>query len=224
MKTRGFRQPGNSVCIKTPVFLKIPKTENTKIPGFQALYLQIASDSFVHQTNAGHSVIVWGTETLDCENCDGCPETTPSSIPCTGWLSVSYTENVDVSLAHSGMDDVYQALYASIGHPNARTGTRSASCGTASLPGCKMRSYSVFMFVTEGIEKRMNHQYQWRVRITHVPNASWFWCNTCGGSSLPPLESWHHGTWHPGGSSTAVGSSYQGAVATCEAGDLYDCP
>ena len=47
LKTRGFRQPGNSVCIKTPVFLKIPKTENTKIPGFQALYLQIASKNAV---------------------------------------------------------------------------------------------------------------------------------------------------------------------------------
>jgi len=37
------RPTDDAVCLKTPGFPKIPKIENTKIPGFQARYLQIAS-------------------------------------------------------------------------------------------------------------------------------------------------------------------------------------
>ena len=38
------RPTDDAVCLKTPGFPKIPKIANTKIPGFQARYLQIASD------------------------------------------------------------------------------------------------------------------------------------------------------------------------------------
>ena len=65
LKTRGVRQPGNSVCIKTPVFLKIPKTENTKIPGFQALYLQIASKTRQNSGNFSNaSAILSGSTSM----------------------------------------------------------------------------------------------------------------------------------------------------------------
>jgi len=128
------------------------------------------SESSIYQTSAGDSVLVQGNDTLDCENCDGCPENTPSAISCTDSLSVSYTEKVTATLANgnmAGANALKSDLEKSIGHHGNRTGIRSATCGTTILDGCKMQSYSVVMQVTEGIENNVNHGYQWRVQVWH---------------------------------------------------------
>jgi len=197
------------------------------------------SESSIYPINDGYSVTVWGKETLDCENCNGCPENTPPSKSCTRELAVSYTEVVTVTLANSNMQSantISSQLNASIGHPSARTTTKSTLCRTESLAGCKMQSFSVSMQVTEGIEKEMNHGYQWRIALAHkhdgIPgyddynSLSWYvlWgCKTCQFHAYM-VPTWRHVVAFSGSPSRVVGSSYDGAVATCEEGAVNDCP
>jgi hypothetical protein len=177
-------------------------------------------DSGIFTVNPGMFDIVEGTA-HNCENCDlHCPETMPDPLLCTTSLSVSFQETVTVSLALGISVStvlVEQAMEASIGHSGARSITRSATCGTASLSGCKMQSFATTLTITKNIQTKMDHMYKWRISIGHNP-------------ALCELPNDHPGPYpqifyEAAGTrtSTATGSSY-GSAATCTTINTADCP
>lgn len=186
------------------------------------------TDTSIMQTNPGQPKTVFG-DSLDCTNCAGCPESTPGAENCQSSLSVTYVEQVTVTLAKSTMQNantIQSQLDASIGHP-VRTAAGSALCGIQGLPGCKMQSFLASMVVTEGIIKAMDHQYYWSANIAHRPNmgnSTWlgmFGCNVCHEyGSLPKGYTSAQGRI----TSTVAGSCYGAAVVNCETDGMTDCP
>jgi len=193
--------------------------------------------------NQGTSEVVWG-KSFTAENCDGCPEVTPSDSDQREWLEVEYTEDVTATVA-SGIEDleadlIRMRLEMSIGHFLKRTLKTSVRCGDSAFPGCKTQPFTAGVLVLEGIENRMRHRYEWRAKVDHVPNHPpsfdptdhrqlhayrmsylLIGCPYCGKRpsyhpyDLPPTAASTR-------TSTVVGSAY--IAVGCKSGDQVDCP
>jgi len=189
-------------------------------------------DTAIMVTDPGVAWSIQGTS-VNCKNCDGCPELTPSHSPCSDTLEVTYAEKVTVTLASGGMmhaNTIESQMAASIGHPKERTLRVNKTCGLpAGLPGCKTQLIFVAVSVTEGIEKEMEHQYYWSTYITHNPNVDvgdplqllLFGCEFCDDYGSLPIKCVNA---FARTTSTVEGSSYDADDVACQTEGESDCP
>ena len=135
-------------------------------------------------------------------------------------------------LANSNMKNaqsIQTLLEASIGHPGKRMIAKSKMCGIPSLPGCKKQWFCVEMVVTEGIVKKMIHQYYWQASIIHFADPPinqtvfYLWgCPLCGKNGYDYPINYVHAFATT--TSTVEGSDYGDAIVECRTPGVYDCP